>query len=316
MERGKVVLISKRQGITLLELLVAMVITLIVLSAAYFTYINLLKGFKGETVSIGTQMERLIGLEILRLDVEHAGYGISTDETSPIIAWSGSSRTLTVRSTVNSANENTIGWALIDCSGAGSAPSKISGDTLSNNQTVVFLTLSKSFKSNGLYGQCPDSGKFLVFPYDSSVSNGCSQQYCNSIAFRLSSSQNLKTCNPNTRNLLRVVGNGNGMPVLNCVADFQVRFDYDSNGDGKIDNSERNLNLSSFTGTNCSGTNDCLRKNLKRVSVYILVQEGKFDRSYSFTGSTSVDNVTLSLPQDYTHYRWKVVKLSVKPMNL
>jgi len=61
-------------------------------------------------------------------------------------------------------------------------------------------------------------------------------------------------------------------------------------------------------------------KILRPQEIPILVQEGKLDRSYTFTGDVSIDNVdfseTLHRFPDWQHYRWKVIKISVKPTNI
>ena len=294
-----------KQGFTLVELLVTIVITLILLTAIYAAYLKLLKGFKLESASSKKQTEIFTGTELLRLDLEHAGFGISTNETSPVIEWNSANKTLVIRSTLNNTNKKTIGWALVDCSNG--TPYILTGN-IDNSAEVVFLDSNKNFISTGNLTSCPANKILLAFPYDKNVSNGCSVQYCNKIEYKLSQNQNLSQCNPNTKNLLRAVGNSSGTPILTCVADFKVTFDYDSNGDGKISAGERNQTFSSFS---CL-FNDC--KKLGGINVYLLVQEGRKDVNYRFTGSTTIDGISLSLPSGYEHYRWKVIKISVKPM--
>jgi type IV pilus assembly protein PilW len=66
-----------RRCVSLVELLVSLIVVLLLLSAIYFGYISLFKTTSRETVSATSQIEKLLGLEILRLDIEHAGYGIA-----------------------------------------------------------------------------------------------------------------------------------------------------------------------------------------------------------------------------------------------
>ncbi len=308
-------LTKNNRGFTLVELLVTMFIIVLVLGASYITYINLLKGFKGESKEVESQIEKLVGLELIRLDLEHAGLGIGVDQIDLPIEWDGT--TLTIRSTINNANKKTFGWLMVDCS-SGSWPTDFldtRGDT--SNTNIVFLDASsKFFVANSTSLACPDSGVYLGFPVQNSVAsgsgNGCSTQWCNIITYSLSSTQSIQSCNPNTFNLLRRTGgnainNTGGTPVLTCVADFQVRFDLDTNGDNIVD-SENTSTLPT--------TPDLLRSQLKRINLYLLVQEGKKDMKFNFTGSTSIDGITLNLPEDFQHYRWKVIKISVKPMDL
>ncbi len=303
------------KGFTLVELLVTLFIIVLVLGASYITYINLLKGFKGETKEVESQIEKVVGLELLRLDIEHAGLGIGTDQADLPIQWDSS--TLTILSTLNNSNKATFGWLMVNCS-FGSWPADYI-DTRENtsNTNIVFLDAStRYFVSNVTSLSCPGSGIYLGFPVQNSVANGnangCSTQWCNIITYSLSSTQNISTCNSNTKNLVRKTGsaalnNGTGDTVLTCVADFQVRFDLDTDGDNIVDS----LNTSTLPNTP-----DQLRAQVKRVNVYILVQEGKYDPKFNFTGSTSIDGITLNKPSNYQHYRWKVIKISVKPMDL
>ncbi len=306
---------KRKEGFTLVELLVTLFIIVLVLGASYITYINLLKGFKSESKEIESQIEKVIGLEIIRLDLEHAGLGIGIDQPDLPVEWDGS--TLTIRSTLNNTSKKTYGWIMVDCS-SGSWPT----DYLDNrdnktNSNIVFLNASsKYFVSNMTSLTCPGSEIYLGFPVQDSVANGtgngCSTQWCNIIAYSLSSSQNISTCNKNTKNLLRRTGsnalnNINGNPILTCVADFQVRFDLDTDGDNIVDVQNTNT---------LPTTPDQLRAQLKRVIVYILMQEGKYDPKFNFSGNTVIDGITLNLPSNYQHYRWKVIKISVKPMDL
>jgi type IV pilus assembly protein PilW len=306
--------IKDKKGFTLVELLVTFFIIVLVLGASYITYINLLKSFKGESKQVESQIEKVIGLELLRLDLEHAGLGIGVDQPDLPIQWDGS--VLTILSTLNNSNKSTYGWILVNCS-TGSWPSDFVDNRETSNTNLVFLNAStREFVANLSSLTCPGSGVYLGFPVQNSVASGsanaCSSQWCNIITYSLSSNQNISTCNPNTKNLVRKTGsgalnNGTGTPILSCVADFQVRFDLDTNGDNIADT----LNTDTLPNTP-----NQLREQLKRINVYILMQEGKYDSKFNFTGNTTIDGITLNLPADYIHYRWKVIKISVKPMDL
>ena len=295
-----------RKGITLVELLIVIVITVVFFGIIYRVYTRIIKTSTQQSYVLKTQLETLPGLELLRLDLEHAGYGISKNETSNIIEWDKASRKLIIRSILNNTNSKTQSWALVDCS-SGSPKILSSGGNIEKNQTVVYLDLDKSFVANSTLSTCPKNSLLLAFPYDRNISSGCLKQFCNKITYKLTNTTN-SICNPNTKNLTRAVGNGNGFPLISCVADFLVTFDYDSNGNGKIESNEKNLDVSSFS---CN-FEDCSK--LKQINVYLLVQEGKKDPNYKFSGNTTIDGISLQLPPDYQHYRWKVIKLSVTPM--
>jgi len=343
-----------RKGFTLVELLVTFFIISVALTVAYLAYINIVKGFKKQAKLSETQIETEIGIELMRLDIEHIGYGIGEDQDalpveSSVVATPTDSLypnklQLTLRSVMNNTNQATVGWALVDCS-AGFL--QVAGDSIPNGGSVVYLGAgNRVFVANGTFGVCPGVGFYVAFPYDDSVASGCgtdpADQYCNEISYILSGSQNLETCHPNTRNLLRRVGAGTGFPLLNCVADWLVTFDIDRNGDGAVDVYDGEFN--SATDVNDLDLNndgfvsaDEIRYGLKKVNVYVLLQEGRRDPDFTFGNTvacatsssgmavasgrcvrvdTGAGTVDLGLPVGYENYRWKVVKLFVKPLNL
>ena len=64
------------RGFTLIEIMITLVILVIVLAAASGLFVTVLGQYKQQSKIAETGMERLVGLEILRRDVEHAGYGL------------------------------------------------------------------------------------------------------------------------------------------------------------------------------------------------------------------------------------------------
>lgn len=340
-----------RRGFTLVEFLVAILIVSTILGAAYVTYITILAGFRRETASMETQIETAVGVEIIRLDLEHAGYGIGEDQPDLPVEWNNVNNSLIIRSVLNNTrlirdtvSDLPVQWSLVECSGAGITPVIRAGDRLENLPTgtgLVFLgASSRTYIGETTDGSCPSSGVFVAIPYDTSVTNGCTFQFCNEIAYRLSDTQNLENCNPNTRNLLRAVGGSTGAPLINCVADVEFTFDIDRDGNGTVDVKEGNfLDLDPATTLDLDLNDDGIvsadeiRNGLRAVNIYMLVQDGSLDRKFRFTNYTSCSStpsdmrlsgqcvvsasgIELNLPKDFANYRWKVIKLSVKPMNL
>lgn len=66
-------------GFTLVELLVTMVMFVLVIAAASQVFTSMLTQFKQQTKIAETNIEGLVGLEILRQDIEHAGFGLPWD---------------------------------------------------------------------------------------------------------------------------------------------------------------------------------------------------------------------------------------------
>lgn len=136
-------------------------------------------------------------------------------------------------------------------------------------------------------------------------------------------------CNPGTGILYKtVVSHDSGgfetpNPVLDCVGDFQVEFEYDEDEDGVAGN----LDAPSLTAKFASD----LRDHLKTVRIYILAHEGRKDRNYSYPADriqvgdpkrstsgrtlTSTDLAAL-FGSDWRQYRWKVYTLVTRPKNL
>lgn len=333
---------NNKKGFTIAELLVTIFIIGVVLGAAYFTYIKLLKGFKSESSKIETQIENLVGLEILRLDLEHVGYGIPNDETSKIIDWDSSNKELTLKSTLNNTNSVTRGYLLAKCVG-GTLEVTYDGreDTSATYVSVIDADTKNFFAKgeiqtsgssktignlvdlNGNSVSCTIDKVYIAYPVRQNVydgtANGCTDSLCEEISYTLSQYNLIDRCNANTSNLIRKIGPSatSGEPVLNCVADWKVTFDIDTNGDGVIGTGE-------FDQSSPPSSNGDIRSRLKAINIYILVQEGRYDPNYTYTqvvscGSdkcVSLNGQQLKLPTGYEHYRWKPLMIKVKPMDL
>ncbi|WP_293447492.1 prepilin-type N-terminal cleavage/methylation domain-containing protein [Persephonella sp.] len=334
-----------KRGFTIVELIVTLFIMMVLMGAVYFTYIKLLKGFKSESSKVETQIEKLVGVELIRLDLEHIGYGIAEDETSLIINWNSNNKTLTLRSTINNTRKETLGWFYVDCTGGTGCNATISSlpvkgqsyyvcfmdaiDKMSRGKGIVNVDQSGglSFSSTPSGG----SGKYIGFPVTeevyNNIANGCNVGYCNIVQFALSNSNLPNYCNVNTYNLLRRVGaqainESGGNPLINCVADYTVTFDLDTDGDGTVDQHGYSLPAVDKNGNGID--NDEIRTQLKRINFYILIQEGLKNPKYNFSNVKSCGadicingiDVDLVLPDNYQYYNWKAIKISAKPMDL
>ncbi len=69
-------MIRREAGFTLIELLITMVIFILVIAAGSQIFTGLLTQFKQQSKIAETNIEGIVGLEILRQDIEHAGYGL------------------------------------------------------------------------------------------------------------------------------------------------------------------------------------------------------------------------------------------------
>lgn len=125
-------------------------------------------------------------------------------------------------------------------------------------------------------------------------------------------------------------GSMQDVPVLDCVADMQVVLGWNTSGDpaGNAVDTYTNAEGQSPTGTlNAQSLDDPkeIRTRLKLVKVYILAQDGGFDKNFNNTntamrvgevGETGDPKfIDLTAPL-YRNYRWKLYRLVVRPKNL
>ncbi len=168
-----------------------------------------------------------------------------------------------------------------------------------------------------------------------------------------------KRCASNTGILYKAtVNHSDGklsyLPLLDCVADMQVVFGWDTTGDGKI--TESSAYSSNPLKISVAGTATytdiqtimedplLLRNALKYIKVYIMAQEGMADANFTnknsavggayaivvgdanTSASTARTVSNVSLTKGYTaqnladngwlNYRWKIYRLVVRPNNL
>lgn len=69
-------MIKRAGGFTLIELLITMVIFVLVIAAGSQIFTGLLTQFKQQSKIAETNIEGIVGLEMLRQDIEHSGYGL------------------------------------------------------------------------------------------------------------------------------------------------------------------------------------------------------------------------------------------------
>lgn len=131
-------------------------------------------------------------------------------------------------------------------------------------------------------------------------------------------------CATGTESLLRAESNttetpsgaGVANPLLACVRDVEVAFGLDTNEDGTIDTWDNG-------GVTATGYDaGSLRKRLKQIRMYILIQSGNYDSGYTSPSPIWVGDPILSTGRDVTlttaqlNYRWKMLAISVTPRNI
>jgi len=79
---------NRQSGFTMLELIIVMAIFMLVIFSASDMFVSLLTEFKQQGKIAITNIEGILGLEMMRRDIEHAGYGLPWDGITAITAYS------------------------------------------------------------------------------------------------------------------------------------------------------------------------------------------------------------------------------------
>ncbi|RUM60965.1 MAG: hypothetical protein DSY66_03120 [Persephonella sp.] len=354
---------KNNKGFSILELLIAIAISIILMSAIYYTYTTFFMGIKSERVSVEQEIEKIVGLELLRLDLEHLGYGVGInpyESDYKIFEINNNGKELIIRTTLNNTRNETIGWRIckVKKEKKGNYVAFKKDYLEKNNNNFVYVN-DKGVVSYLYYGKdkkiydrngtvicddkssnnkCPNNcpkgddaiGVFIGYPFccGSNCNGNCKGcnfggiYFCTEVKYSLSepNSPNLpKNCHPNTYNLLRKVNDDNGKPLLSCVADIKFTAEV-------LDKNGKVVTINDTSDTNLDSNEIETLRTVKKINVYILYQEAtppdpkyrfkEYDGTDSKGSYIEVDNQRLYLPSNFERYKWKVIKLSVKPMSV
>lgn len=359
--------LGSKKGFSLVEVLVVMAILAVIILISSDSFVAAIKGVRKETGSSITEMKSIFALNIIRFDVEHAGYGLATSFSSPIvyeeasaspassfndspssiprplisgnnIGFNGSDH-LVVKSVLCGNNSTCEKWTYVRFGEAPKAwdlenlrlksPERVIVVKPGEGKKKVELVVSPqggfftTFRQSGLgeaFSPKSDGERYIIYGVDPDTDL---RMPFNRADFFISRPTRgiPKRCAPNTGILYKaVVNHANGgysyLPILDCVADFQVVFGIDSNGDGVVESYEDDI--SSFSW-------QLIRERIKEVRVYILSHDGKFDPDYSFQsnkvyvgefGKGREFDLSGLIGPKYRNFRWRIYSIVVKPRNL
>jgi prepilin-type N-terminal cleavage/methylation domain-containing protein len=350
----------RRDGFSLIEILVTLAILGIVLASAGTVFNNLLGQYKQQSKVAETGMERIIGLEILRRDVEQAGYGLpwnlgllsgyteatgnphglndaTVDPPRAIVSADGGADNpdyLVIKSASVSGEDAGRKWTILrqgdvkrgwipgteDLAGGDRVIVLRPGFDDSNFRTLVCpnaSTFSTTFNDTSAFTPALPEETHIVYGLGGSVPPrpfNRADYYIDTETVSVP-----QRCAPGTGVLVKAVLNTGGtfdlLPLLDCVADFQVSYVLDTTGDGLGDTPD----AASSVGASDARS---IRNDLKQVRLDILAHEGQRDNAYTHSPS-SIDvgvpgagggrSVDIS---SNINYRWKVYTLVVNPENL
>ncbi len=364
----------RESGFTLIELLIVMAIFGMVIAGVTQMFTSTLTQFKQQGKIAESNIEGIIGLELLRVDIENAGFGLPWRMSSGVSYAEASAAGASEYNDAKSSAPMDAPRALVSGDGVGTNGSDVlvikatnvarsaasqkwtyinqdddpkiwdaAAEDLVGSDRVIVISPGTDdgnrrtlVDSSGIWavrydartGFTPGSGYNFVYGVDPDTDL---RMPFNRADYYISKTEGVPMyCAPNTGVLLKsVISQNDGyrrdpMPLLDCVADMQVAFRLDRDGDGTVDSGGTPV-LTKPSGGNL--TAEEIRNQVKEVRVYILAHEGQKDKSYThpttdgkicvgeMVGSLCSFGKELNLGAE-VNYRWKLYTLIVKPKNL
>jgi prepilin-type N-terminal cleavage/methylation domain-containing protein len=365
---------DRQAGFSLIELLVVVVIFAIIIVAASQSFVPLLSQTKQQSKIAVNNIEGMLGLEVIRRDITHAGYGLywSVDPKSSPPAPTYAEVTAAADNPGSQLNDAPNGnpRALVFGGGLGLNGSdriavkavNAASNQLSERWAYLYasptITLGSWTPSSENVGAeeyvvvvRPDqTERYLMFTTGTKVSSvkfkDVTANYdpgTTSIVFSLGITALPKMpfnradfvvagvldgyalparCAQGTGVLYKKVVNhaGDGflaaLPLLDCVADMQVAYRFDSNADGYADT------VADVTAN--QPTTEAAARQIREVRVYILAQEGQLDRSFTYPNATVRvgeaglygRDFNMNTITNWQNYRWKLYTLVIEPICL
>ena len=347
----------RESGFSLLELMIALAIVAGVLAAASTFFIGAVKQYKVQTKITESNVEGILGLELLRQDLESLGYGLawnnlpSYSEASSVVlnddgaapravvsidctslGINNGSDYLVIKSTRVGMDNAAGKWTTLRA-GAVTRDWGFAEENLATGDRVIVLSPGSSTTDQRVLltpvgGE--DFGNLASFdPDDAFQTNivyGIGSMATTRFPFNRADYYIVgnavyptpRHCAPNTGTLVkRVVRHSDGaldnpLPLLDCVADFQVIFGLDNNADRVVDSWSMDVSAPLLSAAE-------LRSQLVEVRIHILAQSGQRDDSYTYpqdnvyVGSEAAGRVFDV--SGYRNYRWKQYTIVVKPRN-
>jgi len=362
---------KKTNGFSLVEILVYLVILGIVMTAVFNAFMRIVQPTFQQAAISETKLETGIGLDLLRTDLEHAGFGLfwqlptgaglNYGEPAPFShpnevprALEGADNSLNnadylvIRATNVARSRASQAWGYVTRDKAPKvqpmavdafndadralvirpeiAPGQYRQLVMNGNAWVVNPT------SAGLTNFAPPTSpndpngdRYLIYGIDDA---GALRPF-NRTDYYINNANVPAHCAPNTGVLVKATANqiDNNftiLPIVDCVADFQVVYHLDTDGDGGWDTI---VDAGAVAGLNAQQ----IRDQVKEVRCYILTHEGGLDTSYTHPNATvnvgEVDasgnllagrqfDISATIGGNWANYRWKVYSLAVTPKNL
>lgn len=382
-------MIKRDKGFTLIELLIATTIFIIAIAAIARLFITTAGQFKQQSKMTETYIEGMIGLEHLRLDIGHAGYGLpwnldldgngtndaayteAVDNGSTVqveTAYNDSTTGVPPRAFVSGDGEGANGsdvlvikavniamneasqksttlqagnvkrvWGIASEDFAGSADRLIiidPGSTDANSRTLRNTTYPSTINDSSTGGFAPtgDAVNATYIIYDVAPWTPTAptiRMPFNRADYYINTTGTIPArCAAGTGIFYKATVNQsdgalNPLPLLDCVADFQVVYGLDT---------DPNTGVIAYSNSLAGFDAKDIRNRVKEVRIYILAHEGQRDTRYTFDEFTGTATCATCIRvgrsavlgrdfdilgiTDFLNYRWKVYTLIIKPTNL
>ena len=340
----------RESGFSLLELMIALAIVAGVLAAASTFFIGVVRQYKVQTKITESNVEGILGLELLRRDVESLGFGLPWDmgasgyaEPGPLGDPPNPPRPV---GSVNGGTDNSdylvVRSARVGMAGAAGKWTTLRAgpvtrpwgsteeDLVSGDRVIVLSPGGSTTDQRVLLTPVGGADFVNLSAYDPGdafqtnivygIDNAALKRPFNRADYYIADNSVFPTprhCASNTGVLVKAVmahddpGTRTVLPLLDCVADLQVVYGLDTDAD-------RVVNV--WTDTLGALSAADIRTQLVELNVHILAQIGQRDDSYTYpydNVSVGSEGVTRSVPVSaHRHYRWKVYNIAVKPRNL
>ncbi len=363
-----------QRGFSLTELIIAIAISSIIIMMSSDVFTIILRQSGQQTKIVNSELESVVGLRMLRYDIEHAGFGLpwefptagvnyseaasapastyndsgtATKIPRALISGNGTgyngSDYLVVKSTAAGTSETAQMWTYIVQGGNPKVWGSTRLDLAAGNRVIVIKPKTDDTSQNQLV-----TGAAFFTQYAAAFPAAFSPQAANEtfIIYGVDPDTDLRmpfnrvdyhvarpagmspSCAPNTGILYKAAvkhadGQMNEMPVIDCVADMQVAFRRDTDGDGVADTDVQDITALSAQQ---------IREGIKEVRIYILAQEGQRDPNYRHApqvirvGEKDAAPGTRDIGRDFDlaatigagweNYRWKMYTVVVKPRQL
>ncbi|MDO5674718.1 MAG: prepilin-type N-terminal cleavage/methylation domain-containing protein [bacterium] len=364
---------QSQAGFSLIELLVYMAILGLLMTLVMISFTQTMRRSGQQSSIAETTIEASIGLGMLRIDLEHAGFGLpwewqddgnmsytepepfsgDSDEVPRALSSENLSNGslnradyLVVRGTNVARGEASQRWGYVGRDGLRNIQLRAIGEggfTATDRLLVIrpqtetgelrqlLMDGDDYFFTTGTIHKVapepstidPDGAKFLVYGFNDDAD--ISRPF-NRVDYFVSAANVPTQCAPNTgvlgkRQINQADGGGVFMPIVDCVADFQIVYYMDTDGDGGWDEA--------FNADNISGLSAAqVRDQVKAIRCFILTHEGAFDTGYThpnneITVGDTINNKSVGRTFDlaerikgnWANYRWKVHSVTVSPKN-